>query len=74
MQTLIQNDKKRQAEGEQTVEPTRIDVQPPSSPGGLAWIMILLPTGVVLGFDHGPCSPGDAEGWRPSLWRNAGKA
>ena len=44
VQTLIQNDKKRQAEGEQTVEPTRIDVQPPNSPGGLAWIMILLPT------------------------------
>ena len=51
--TLIQNDKKRQAEGEQTVEPTRIDVQPPSSPGGLAWIMILLPTGVVLGLIMG---------------------
>jgi cell division protease FtsH len=48
VQTLIQNDKKTQAEGEQTVEPTRIDVQPPSSPSRLTPIVILLPTILVL--------------------------
>ncbi len=53
VQTLIQNDKKIQGGGEQTVEPTRIDVQPLSSPGGIAWIVILLPTIVVLGFIMG---------------------
>ncbi len=53
VQTLIQIDKKTHAEGEQAVEPTQIDVQPPSSPGGLAWIVILLPTIVVLCFIMG---------------------
>ncbi len=53
VQTLIQNDKKILGAGEQMVEPTRIDVQQPSSPGGIAWIAILLPTIVVLGFIMG---------------------
>ncbi len=50
VQKLIQNDRKLQAENKKTVEPIRIDPQPPNSAGGLAWIMLLLPTFVILGF------------------------
>jgi cell division protease FtsH len=50
VQTLIQNDKKSQDGAEQAVEPTRIEVQPPNSSSGLAWIMLMLPTFVILGF------------------------
>jgi cell division protease FtsH len=53
VQTLIQNDKKMQDEGAQTVEPTRVDVQPPSSPGGIAWVVILFPTIALLGIIMG---------------------
>lgn len=48
VQTLIQNDKKSQGGGEQTVEPTFIDVQPPSSTSGFVWIALLVPTFVIL--------------------------
>jgi len=47
---LIENDKKIQADGKKTVEPIRIDPQPPNTASGLAWIMLLLPTFVILGF------------------------
>ncbi len=49
VQKLIQNDRKIEADGKKTVEPTRIDSQPPNSASGLAWIMLLLPTFVILG-------------------------
>ncbi|MGO9468420.1 MAG: ATP-dependent zinc metalloprotease FtsH [Isosphaeraceae bacterium] len=49
VERLIQNDKKIQAEGKK-LEPTRIDPQPLNSASGLAWIMLLLPTFVILGF------------------------
>jgi len=50
VQKLIQNDKKSPSEGNKTVAPIRIDPQPPNSASGLAWIMLLLPTFVILGF------------------------
>jgi len=50
VQKLIQNDRKIEAERKKTVEPTRIDSQPTYSANGLAWIMLLLPTCVILGF------------------------
>jgi cell division protease FtsH len=50
VQKLIQHDKKIQHDGKKTVEPIRIDPQPPNSASGLAWIMLLLPTFVILGF------------------------
>ncbi len=46
---LMENDRKAQAQGKKN-ELTRIDPQPPNSAGGLAWIMLLLPTFVILGF------------------------
>jgi len=49
VQNLIQHDWKAEAEGKKTVEPTRIDCQPLNSASGLAWIMLLLPTFVILG-------------------------
>ncbi len=50
VQKLIEHDRKAEALGKKTVEPTRIDAQPPNSASGLAWIMLLLPTFVILGF------------------------
>jgi cell division protease FtsH len=50
VQTLIENDKKTQETAQQAVQPTRIDVQPPNSSGGIVWVMLLLPTFVILGF------------------------
>jgi cell division protease FtsH len=50
VQKLIQNDRKVQSENKKSVEPVRIDPQPPNSASGLAWIMLLLPTFVILGF------------------------
>ncbi len=49
MEKLIQHDRKAEAGGKKTVEPARIDAQPPNSASGLAWIMLLLPTFVILG-------------------------
>ncbi len=50
VQKLIQHDRKIEADGKKNVEPTWIDSQPPNSASGLAWIMLLLPTIVILGF------------------------
>jgi cell division protease FtsH len=50
VQKLIQNDKKTKGRAEQTAEPTRIDVQPPDSFVGMVWIMVLLPTFLLLVF------------------------
>jgi cell division protease FtsH len=50
VEKLIQNDRKLQAEKQKAAEPIRIDPQPPNTASGLAWIMLLLPTFVILGF------------------------
>jgi cell division protease FtsH len=50
VQTLIENDKKSQGGPDPTLEPTRIDVRPSNSASGLAWILLLLPTFVILLF------------------------
>jgi hypothetical protein len=50
VQMLIQGDKRVGAQGEKTVESTRIEAEPPNSASATTWIILLLPTFVILGF------------------------
>ena len=49
VQKLIESDKTNQTEGKRTGERIRIDAELPNSASGLAWIMLLLPTFLILG-------------------------
>jgi cell division protease FtsH len=50
VRTLMQKDKETHAEAKEMAEPTRIEAQPPNSASAIAWVMLLLPTFVILGF------------------------